>query len=348
MITTKDLARLAGVSQSTVSRSLNNSPSISEKTRNRILQIAQEQGFEFNANARGLSTNRTDTIGIIYPEDFTDLSYHLFLSFLHNDLRESLERKNFDMITSFAQNRFSGANNIKKLIIQRKVDGLIIVRSRLDPETMTFLQGSGIPFVFLHYYDPSIEQMDRVYTDHLHGGMIATEHLLSLGHKRILCITTAGEGTEYEYRTDGYRLALQKYGIGIDEKLILQNNGSFKATYNQFLEEPDRIKGVTAIFAQKDIMALGVIEALAQMNIRVPKDIAMVGYDNIELGTYFRPYLTTVHQPREQITRLACERLLELIASKRVKRGKEIKIRPKLIIRESCGAFRDDTPMEQQ
>jgi LacI family transcriptional regulator len=178
-ITSKEIALIAGVSQSTVSRSLNDSPLISEKTKERIRKVAKEQGFVFNANARSLSTNKTNTVGIIYPDNFNDFSVNLYFSSLHNQLRESLEKENLDLIVSFAENKFTKTNNIERLIKCQKVDGLIIVKSKLDHQTVNYLKSSKIPFVFMHHI-PDISQLhnvdvDIVCTDHIKGGYLATE-----------------------------------------------------------------------------------------------------------------------------------------------------------------------------
>jgi LacI family transcriptional regulator len=342
-LTTKDIATLAGVSQSTVSRALNNSSLISEATRERILKIAREQEFEFNANARGLSTNKSNTIGVIFPDDYMDFGVNLYYGALHTQLRQTLEERDMDLIIAFQENRFTGADAIKRLIIRRKVDGLIIARSQIPAQTLTFLRNSHIPYVFLHFHQDSVNTgaVNQIYSDHYRGGYLATEHLIALGHRRILCVSAhVSEGEdEYEQRRRGYKAALSAHQIPLDEQLILYGDRSFQSGYHLIMQHTNLLSSVTAIFAHTDIMALGIIEALRMHQIRVPEDIAIVGYDDIELSSYFHPYLTTVHQPREEIAVLACERLLQLIETKRSRRGKEIQVQPSLVIRESCGAL---------
>lgn len=335
--TTNDIAKIAGVSQSTVSRSLNNSPLVSDETKNRIKKLAMELGFEFNANARSLSTSKIGTIGIIYPEDYTEFSVNLYFSSLHNQLRESLEREEIDLIASFPSNKYSNKSNIRKLITCKKVDGLIIIQSDVDRDTLDFLKGSKIPFIFLHHY-PEIckdEDVDIVYVDHFRGGYLATEHLIKKGHTKIVCITAVGEGDEYRSRTEGYKKALNDYQIEFNEQMLLFSDLSFQTSCRLLLEEEEMIKTATAIFAQTDLMALGAIEALRELQIKIPEEIAVVGYNDEEIGQCFRPHLTSIHQPRETIACLTCERLIELINSNKVKNKRKIVIEPKLIIRES-------------
>ena len=338
-LTTKDIALLAGVSQSTVSRSLNNSPLISVETRRRVLQIAEEQGFEFNANARGLSTNRTNTIGVIYPDDYLDHDVSLYLGSLLTQLRKILEQWDLDLIVSFKENRKTGIDSIKRLVMRKKVDGLIIVHSQSDTSTLEFLEKSDIPFVFLHFYHNSgkVEGINQVYTDHFTGGYLGTEHLIKLGHRRILCVSADAEG-EYAQRRRGYQAALEHHKIAWDPALVLFGDRTFQSGYNLVLAHGDLFDSVTATFVHTDTMALGVMEGLKATGKRIPQDIAVVGYDDVELTAYFQPRLTTVHQPREELATLACERLVQLLSAKRSMRGKQIKVQPTLVIRQSCGA----------
>ena len=342
-LTTKDLARIAGVSQSTISRSLNDSPLISKETKERILRLAKEYGFVFNANARSLITNRTDTIGIIYPEDFMDFNANLYFGAFHAQVQKFLEKKSKNLIEAFSYNRFTGKSNIEELVTSRKVDGLLLACSILPPETKQFLSRTQIPYVFLHHFveDEDFSNVDKVYNDNLTGGDIATEHLIKLCHKKIITVTADyAEGNEYKLRTEGYLSALHDYGIPRENAIVLKGaKRYFHSGYDAVMKNQKIIRRTTAIFAQNDMTALGVIEALRELTIRVPEDIALVGFDNVEISTYFKPYLTTVHQPREQLAVLACQQLLKKISSKEPVKSQVIKLLPTLVVRESCGAY---------
>jgi len=338
-ITIKDIAKIAGVSYSTVSRSLNDSPRVAESTRNHVKKIAEDLGFEFNANARSLTTRKTGTIGIIYPENFDEFGIHLYYSSLHHQLRKSLEKEDLDLIVAFPKNRSTKQNNIKKLITRQKVDGLIIAQSNLDQDTIRFIENAKIPFVFFHHpVDPRLENVDAIYTDHFQGGYLATQHLIRNGRKKIMCISVEDD-REFKLRTKGYEAALADNGISFNRDWFSQGKSDFQAARQLVIENMHIIKSIDAIFAQTDLMAWGVIEALKEVNICVPHDIAVVGYDDIELSTYITPKLTTIRQPREEIALLTCERLCELLNSKSSnrKRKKKIELKPTLIIRDSCG-----------
>jgi LacI family transcriptional regulator len=338
-ITIKDIAKIAGVSYSTVSRSLNDSPVVSEQTKAKVKKIAGELGFEFNANARSLSTKKTGTIGVVYPRNFDEFSMDLYFSSLHNQIRKSLEKEELDVIIAFPENKFTRENNIKKLINRQKVDGLIILKAFVENELLQFLKNSNIPYVFLHYEPSSGMEngIDVIYTDQFKGGYMATEHLIKLGHKKIATITAEAEGNEFPLRTQAYKAALEDYGIAYDEELVFKAITTFQSGYDMIKENWDTIKKATAIFVQTDLIAMGVLEALRDLEVNVPKDIALVGYDDVKMGTYFKPRLTTVHQPREEIAVLGCERLIELLHSSKPKVGQKLILPPRLVIRDTCG-----------
>ena len=173
--TLKDVAKAAGVSMATVSRSLNDSTLIPEKTRKRVREIADEMGFEFNAHARSLITRRVGTIGIILPPEYDRFGVNLYHGTLHSSLRSVLECNDIDLIVAFLNNHFTGGNNIRKLVSRKKVDGLIIVQPLIERELIDFLHAKDMPFVFSHYPppDPCPADVDIIYPDNEYGGYLA-------------------------------------------------------------------------------------------------------------------------------------------------------------------------------
>ncbi|MFP4266375.1 MAG: LacI family DNA-binding transcriptional regulator [Spirochaetaceae bacterium] len=337
-VTIKDIARIAGVSHSTVSRSLNNSPLISDKTRERIKQIAGEMNFAFNASAQSLSTNRTGTVGIIYPELFDTFGNSLYLGLLVQGLRHGLEKASLDSIGSFPINHYTRESNIRKLISRKKVDGLLIIHPEIPTEEWDYIRDSGIPFVVLHFKPRSYDYswMDYLFTDHVKGGYMATESLIRGGCRRILTLREDSREIQYVERTKGYRDALADYSLPFEEELVVGGDCSFEFGYESVMERKNEIAGIDGIFAQADLVALGAIEALKELNINVPRDVKVTGYDDTELGKYFRPKLTTVHQPREEHARLACERLINLLDGVEVKPPMQETLTPLMIYRETC------------
>jgi LacI family transcriptional regulator len=177
-----------------------------------------------------------------------------------------------------------------------------------------------------------------VHVDQFKGGYLATQHLIGLGHQRIMCISAKVSGGEFEQRIEGYKTAFGDNALSFVKNPILYGDGTFHSGYQLIQDNRDKLKGITAIFGQNDLMALGALSALREMHIKVPEDIAMIGYDNIKLCTYFRPYLTSVHQPFDEVALLTCKRLVDSMNSKESNIKQKLAVQPKLIIRESCGA----------
>ncbi len=344
--TLKDVAKAAGVSMATVSRSLNDSSLIPEKTRKRVRDIAQGLGFEFNAHARSLITRRVGTIGIILPPDYDQLGVNLYHGTLHSSLRSVLECNDIDLLVTFLNNHFTGGNNIRKLVARKKVDGLIIVQPMFERELIDYLHSRDMPFVFSHYPppDPCPADVDIIYPDNEHGGYLAGRYLCSIGKKRILCVTAEGKKvTEREFllRLDGARRGLAESGITLGPADLLIGNQTMESGYDAVMQAGARIREYDAILALNDLMAIGALLAVGKLGLRVPDDVALIGYDDTDLAACIRPSLTTIHQPREELSLATCERLLELIKSRRsedVRRdARRTLLTPKLVIRETTG-----------
>jgi LacI family transcriptional regulator len=309
--TLRDVAKVAGVSMATVSRSLNDSTLIPEKTRRRVRGIADALGFEFNSHARSLITRRVGTIGIILPPEYDRFGVNLYHGTLHSSLRSVLECNDIDLLVAFLNNHFTGGNNITKLVARKKVDGLIIVQPVFAQELIDYLHSKDMPFVFSHYPPPDHcpPDVDVIYPDNEYGGYLAGKHFGALGKKRVLCLTTGGlKETEREYRLRlaGLRRGLSETGIEL---------------------------------RPEDLMAIGSLLAIRDLGLRVPQDISVIGYDDTDLASSMRPSLTTIHQPREELSLVTCERLIELIRTRRAggapRGARRTLLSPKLVIRQT-------------
>lgn len=336
-VTIKDIARIAGVSHSTVSRSLNDSPLISAATKKRIQSIAGELNFVFDSSARSLSTGRTGSVAVIVPELSDYFGNSLYMGLLIQELRRGFDRFTIDSITTFARNEYNGESNIRRLISRRKIDGLLIVHPSVDPGEWRYIEESGLPFVVLHFRPEyrALRNMNYLFTDHEHGGYLAAGKLISSGCRRILCLGESSGEPQFAERTKGYGRALEEAGIGCREELVLKGKISFEFGFETIMAMKDRLGSVDGIFAEADLIAIGCVEALKHLGIRVPEDIRVVGYDDTELGAVFRPRLTTIHQPREEHARLACGRLVELIGGA-ADPPMQLVVKPLLMERESC------------
>jgi LacI family transcriptional regulator len=342
--TIKDIAKLAGVSTSTVSRSLNDSNLISEETKERIMKIAKELDFEFNASAQNLSKKKSDTICVIYPEEVDKPGIGGFLMEMLSEIRCSLEKESYYSIMTCPINSYTKKSNIRKLINTGNIDGLIIIHWDLDAEDLELIKNRKVPHIFLHHIPNNsvAKRSSIIVTDHFNGGKKATNHLLKLGHRNILCVSSYDNGVEFDLRIQGYKEALKEKNIDIDESRIVKGPHTFDFAYRYIKNNLNSLKDITAVFAQSDVMAFGVMKALLENGINVPDDISVIGYDGSEMGVLTYPGLTSIRQPIKGMVSEACNILIHDIDSNSKKDIKAVKrkLLPTLIKRDSCRTFK--------
>ena len=340
--TIRDIAKIANVSHSTVSRSLNDSDLIPVGTKNRIKKIAQDVDFEFNNNARSLSTSKTGTIGVIFPEYFDDPGSNFFYSSLLKKIRWRLVEKGYDNIIDFSHNPFTKESNIKKLINKRKVDGLLVVDGGITKDDWDFIENSTTPNVLTHFTPlfADYPKVDYVSTDQFYGGYLACENLIKFGHKKILTFTNCNkEITDREFidRTNGFIAALKDNSIAYTKNNIIETFITIDCAFEYVNQNINFISQYTAIFAQTDLMAYGIIKALKKQGFKVPEDISIIGYDDVDLAQYMEPALTTIKQPIDNLAIIACDRLVKKIKAGKNKSNELFHkvINPELVLRDS-------------
>ena len=337
-MTIKDIARLANVSVSTVSRCLNDSPLVADETKRRVRKIADETGFEFHAGARGLITQQAGTIGIILPDDFDRFYVQLYHSALHAYLRRALERADLDLLVGFSRNRYSGTDSIQRLVRRSKVDGLIIMTPEVEAETEAFLKSRGMPYVYSHY--PPVgdrTDVDWVYVDHEKGGMLAGDLCARNGYHQVIALRSERPVLEFDLRVSGLKKALSFAG---EDFCVTELEGiaSYESGYELAQRHVEDFRRAEAVFALNDLMAIGVIQGLAAHGIRAGEQIAVIGYDDSPLAGVLHPLLTTIRQPAEEVAFLTCERLIEVIEDKqegRPHRPRHIALQPQTVVRET-------------
>ncbi len=325
-----DVAKKAGVSIVTVSKVINNSQTVRENNRQKVLQAMKELNYNPSAAARSLASGRTGTIGLLI-DNLSDT----FLSSALSAINEYLEDNGYFLALSLIQ-----PNNVNTntpfLFQQDRVDGLLIVSPVCEEMYILDLKGKKIPFVLLdnQKLHPSIPS---VIVNNYKGGYDATRHLLELGHKRILHISGPELYMSSIDREAGYKAAM--LDAGLESHIINSSEFSIAHGYEiamQLINE-NKLDNFTAIFAADDYIALGVIDAFKNENIKVPADISVIGYDDQELASSFHPGLTTIRQPAKEMGRMGAEILLKIIRGE-VKRYNTIKLDPNLVIRESTAA----------
>jgi LacI family transcriptional regulator len=347
--TIDDIARLAGVSKTTVSRVLNHKPDVDPATRRHVLQIMEEQGYVPSITASGLAGGRSRLIGMLVPS-FTWPN----IPELMRGIAGVIEQTPYEMVlysineTNTEQNRSAVINRI--FATQLTAGLLAIFPGQLASEPITKLYNKGFPVVVID--DQVMQTAPWVGADNTTGAYLAVRHLIHLGHRRIAHIQGPEEYLVSQDRYNGYLQALLEAGITPDPELVLRGDFlplSGRVCASTFFEMPVE-KRPTAIFAATDQMAYGVLAAAETYGLNVPRDIALVGFDDDEPSVHIRPPLTTVRQPSFEMGQRGIELLLSIIAAARedeldapVQTPLEssparIILPTNLIVRASCGA----------
>lgn len=336
-LTLKDIASKTGFSTKTVSRAINDHPDISEETRKEILAVVKKYNYYPNMLARGLRKNKTCAIGYAVPEMTNQFFAEVCLS------AENVFKKNgYSTLVSFTGDCPEDEITSLKLLISRKVDGIILGTAGENKAFLKeIIEHYEIPIVLIDNKVKGLKA-DVVLHDNIKGAYLLNKHLIMHGHKSIACITgplnqTAGKG-----RLNGYKKALREVGIEINNNLIKIANWRIIDGYN-FANEliESHTQKPTAIFASNAVMALGVLKALRKRKLKVPDDIALVSFDNLDFTEVIEPPLTTLSKVERKIGNTAAELLLDRIKEKKVREVREIYIESKLCIRQSCGCGRD-------
>ena len=332
MVTRDDVARQAGVSPSTVSYVINNGPrSVSEATKEKVFQAIQDLGYRPNAVARNLRRQKTSTLGLIIP----DIINPYFAQVAQGIEAVAFER---DYTVVFCHTKYNLEQELKYLdhLYEERAAGVLWVPATGEIEPAQRLLDYGLPTVLIDRVLDGIE-LPAVVADNYRGGYIATEHLLSLGHRRIGCIARPVRLSHSRERIRGYQAALKDAGIDFDERLMAPGgyrleNGYEAIQYLLSLDEPP-----TAVFTYNDIMAIGAIRALRERGLNVPQDFSVVGYDDIPNAAYTCPALTTVRQAKYDMGAKGIELLLKIMDGEVVDPQTKERVDVELVVRESTG-----------
>jgi len=339
-ITIYDVAKKADVGIGTVSRVLNNSPQISPKTREKVRKVIRELNYQPSIMARGLARKCTNTVACILPS-FTGYFYFELL----NGIQKVISKKGYDLIL-YSVDLFEKKEEIfKRIIRERRVDGVLVISMTIsDTYAHKFIQ-SKLPLALI---DSFHKDLDSIIIENKEGALAATRHLIKLGHKKLGMINGSLNSVPAKIRLDGFKQALAESHIEPDERFIINTNGFSNSEFkhNDGFNKAAGYKAMktilefeddcpTAIFISSDIQALGAIRAIREEGLRIPNDIAIVGFDDIELAEYLG--LTTIHQPMFEMGTLAANRLTEKISGTNSKKLKKI-FSTELVVRETCGA----------
>lgn len=330
-VTLADIAHTIGVTKMTVSNVINNRPGVSQATRLRVLEAIAETEYVVNVAARGLAGGRTNLIGMVVPR----LGWP-FVAEVVAGASAVAEAAGFD-VAVFSTSDDGEREKERVSLLQTLADGVLLVLPHTNEKQLGMLERSGVPVVTV-----ATLGTHRVWADSYHGAVLATEHLLDLGHRRIAHIAgpeyfTLGREDILE-RIKGYQDTLEGAGILFDPSLLVQGEftreGGYSATQHLMqLQNPP-----SAIFASNDQSAFGALEAARELNIRVPEELSIIGFDDIPAATVTHPPLTTIRQPLQEIGERAMRMLLELMNHRNVI-SREILLPTSLVVRQSTAPY---------
>jgi len=330
----EDIARLAGVSRSTVSRVINHHPNVSDATRQKVLQIIEEQNFRPNLAARTLVTQRTRVIGILIPHAVAVFTPYYFPTLLQG-IGDTTHERDYATLLWWGQSGAEEERFTRRILQQnRLMDGLIIASATVDDPLIPRMLQMKIPFVMVERPLYFADQISYVTIDNVQGAKMAVDHLIKLGRRRIGHLTGSLNNVDGQDRLTGYRLALQEHGIPFNPDYVVEAQFTRKAGYTGMKELLQR--DVDAVFAGNDDAAVGALQAMHEANVCIPEDIALVGFDDLPTALDFTPQLTTIHQPIREKGATATSVLLDIIEGM-VEAPRHVLLPTELVIRESCG-----------
>ncbi|MDV7105464.1 DNA-binding transcriptional regulator CytR [Vibrio sp. TH_r3] len=328
MATMKDVAQLAGVSTATVSRALMNPEKVSASTRKRVEDAVLEAGYSPNSLARNLRRNESKTIVTIVP----DICDPYFTEIIRG-IEDAATEHGYLVLLGDSGMQQKRESSFVNLVFTKQADGMLLLGTDLPFDVSKPEQKNLPPLVMACEYAPELE-LPTVHIDNLTSAFEAVNYLTQMGHKKIAQISGPEESALCKFRHQGYQQALRRAGIALNTAYCTSSNFSFEGgakALRKLLSLPDI---PTAIFCHNDTMAIGAIQEAKKLGLRVPQDISLVGFDDIQFSQYCDPPLTTVSQPRYEIGRQAMLMMLELLKGRDVRAGSRL-LETQLVVRNS-------------
>ncbi len=304
----KDIAHLAGVSHSTVSRALRGSPLVNAETAARIRKIAEEAGYRTSAAARSLVRGRTDTIGVAV----TNIA-DPFVAGVVSGIEDAAEERGYSVFLANSNAEPEREVRVVRAFEERRVDGIIVTSSRVGALYVPLLERMCVPVVLLNNQHPG-EFAHSVMIDNVQASLEVARHLVGLGHRRIAYL-----GDRFGYQSDterlaGYRQALEEAGIELAPELVVHGNGKPEGGEEAMARLLELDVRPTAVFCYNDMSALGAMRQVRAQGLRIPDDLSVAGFDDLYISQYLEPPLTTVRQPMREMGRMAMETLLNIFS----------------------------------
>jgi LacI family transcriptional regulator len=332
MVNSRDVARVAGVSQATVSRVINNNPGVSAPARERVLQSMRQLGYAPNANARALITGRTNLLGLMVS-NITNPFYPEVVQ----AVAAAALRHGYNLVLGNAEEEPRLQAEYLRLLMQQRVDGIII--SSLLSSSREFVEplvAMKQPIVLINRVMDGLK-VDTVVIDNVAGGRLATEHLVELGHREIAYVGGRPDTSTNRDRFRGYRAALRDHGIVLNRRLVSMGDYSRVCGYQAMRSLLKTGRRVTAAVCADDSLAFGCLDAMFDAGLTSPEDLAVIGFDDSPLASMRRIGLSSIRAPMEEMGEVAVSLLLSRISGRRSGGPKRVVFPAQLAHRSTCG-----------
>ena len=327
----KDVARLAGVSTSTVSHVINNNRFVSETIREKVTSAIATLNYAPSALARSLKLNQTHTIGMLLTA-----SSNPFYAEVVRGVERSCYERGYSLILCNTEGDKDRMDRSLETLLQKRVDGLLIMCTESHlPSAEMLTRYPSIPSVMMDWA-PFEGVSDIIQDNSLLGGEMATRYLISRGYTRIACIAGPQDKTPARLRLEGYQRAMAAAGLSVPADYIVDGDFEFQGGFSAMQQLLRLDPRPQAVFTSNDAMAVGVYHALYLAGMRIPQDMAVMGYDDIELARYMTPPLSTIHQPKDELGQLAIDTLLHRMTSPDASQQLLV-LTPELMARASVG-----------
>ncbi|QGP92334.1 Catabolite control protein A [Neomoorella glycerini] len=328
--TIKAIAAELGISVATVSKALNGYNDVSDETRERVLALARKQGYVPNALARGLLRKRSQTIGLILP-DIRDP----FFPEVARGVEDAANERGYRVIYCNTDRDQEKELAAVRNLLEKRVDGFILNGNYLQSGYLEWLRAREVPFVLLRRRLAATE-ISFVDVDNISGAYMATTHLIRLGHRQIGFINLPVTSYAHAPRGEGFQKAMADYGLEVNDRWVREGDYTTPGGCRLALDILGSMERPTAIFAANDRMALGILEAAGQLGLKVPGDLAVIGYDGLEIGELSFIGLSTVSQPRYEMGYLSLELLANMIEGQETP-GRQVILPVQMTVRRTCG-----------
>ncbi len=331
-VTIRDVAKAAGVSITTVSRALNGYSDVGEKTRRKVTRIAEELNYRPSAVARSLVMNQTRTVGLLVSELTKERAGHYFMFQVLYGMHDRLAELGYDLIlvsTTTARQRLV---SYLDFCMERRLDGVIVMGIRLDDPYIQEVVDSPLPSVVIDLPLLS-DHCGYVMTDNVHGAKLVIRHLAGRGHRKIGFVNGHSQAAVSRDRKRGYEEGMLQAGLGYDDTQVHEADFTLQGGADGLKHLLQCHPDMTAVFFASDLMAIGGLQYARESGIRSPEELAIVGYDDIELAEFSTPRLTTIRQKRSEMGMRAAEMVVAMMKDHAAPQG--VLLAPELVVRDT-------------